>query len=292
MDFSALSLLILQGLLNSLVYAMLLLLLASGLTLVFGMLGVLNVAHASFYMLGAYFAYSLVQITRSFWLSLLLAPLAVGLLGFLTERFLLRRAHALGHSHELLLTFGLAYIIEESVKWIWGTGSQPVEAPTLLAGSMQIFGSPYPVYRLFICAFGIVLFGSLAAVLFGTRLGMIIRAAVSDIQMVDALGFNVRLVFVGVFGAGAFLAGVAGVIAAPLLSVYPGMGPDMLVDTFIVVVVGGLGSLNGALVASLLLGTLQSFGVLVVPRLAMIFSFLLMAAVLIWRPMGLLGERA
>jgi len=282
---------LLLGMLNGVVYAMLLFLLSSGLTVVFGMLGVLNIAHASFYMLGAYFAYSLVQWTGSFWAALLLAPVAVGGLGVLVERFLLRKAHQFGHSHELLLTFGLAYIILEIVKWIWGTGSHPMNAPVRLDESLPILGQVYPTYRLFICALGLCVLVALGLLLFRTRLGMIVRAAVSDFSMVDALGFNVRALFVGVFGVGAGLAGLAGVIAAPLLSVYPGMGSDMLVDTFIVVVVGGLGSLKGALIASFILGELQSFGVLIIPRLAMIFSFLLMTLVLIWRPMGLFGER-
>lgn len=291
MDMFGVGVTLLFGILNSFGYAMLLFLLSSGLTVVFGMLGVLNIAHASFYMLGAYFAYSLVQSTGSFWWGLLVSPVVVGVLGVLTERTLLRRAHRLGHGHELLLTFGLAYIVLELVKWIWGTGSHPVSAPAVLDGSVRLVGGAYPAYRLFVCVFGLGVLVGLALLLFKTRLGMIVRAAVSDIDMVNALGFNVRGLFVGVFGIGAFLAGLAGVIAAPLLSVYPGMGPDMLVDTFIVVVVGGLGSLKGALIASFLLGGLQSFGVVIVPRLAMIFSFLLMTVVLIWRPMGLFGER-
>ncbi len=292
MDVFAFTLTIVFATLNAVVYAMLLFLLASGLTLVFGMLGVLNVAHASFYMIGAYLTYALVQATGAFWLGLLLAPLAVGALGVATERFLLRKVHAFGHSHELLLTFGVAYIVEEVVKWIWGTESHPLNAPAWLDGVVNLLGIAYPLYRLFICALALLVFVGLGIVLFRTRLGMIVRAAVDDSEMVNALGFNVRGVFMGVFGMGALLAGLAGVIAGPLLSVYPGMGTDILVDTFIVVVVGGLGSLKGALVASLLLGGLQAFGTLLLPGLAMIFSALLMAAVLIWRPAGLFGERA
>lgn len=279
------------GLLNGFVYAMLLLLLSLGLTVVFGMLRILNIAHTSFYMLGAYLSYSVLQVTGSLLLTVLVTPLGVAVLGMLTERFLLRGAHRLGHSHELLLTLGLMYVVVELVKWIWGSGYYPVAPPAALDVSLPILGSLYPTYRLFVSAVGLSLLGTLALLFFKTRLGMIIRAAVSDLEMVSALGFNVRWLFVWVFGVGTGLAGIAGVIAAPLFTVYPGMAADMLVETFIVVVVGGLGSLKGALIASLLVGELQSLGVLVAPRFAMIFSFLLMTVILIWKPVGLFGDR-
>lgn len=278
--------------LNSLGYGLLLFLLASGLTVVFGLLGVLNVAHASFYMLGAYLAYELVLRTGSFWLALLVAPWVVVILGILVERYTLRRVHALGHWHQLLLTMGLGYVVLEGVKWIWGTESHPMAVPAILAGSIDIGGGAYPIYRIFMSASALVTLGVLAVVLFKTKLGMVVRAAVSNKDMVNALGYNVGYVFTGVFALGAFLAGVAGVIAAPMLSVYPGMAADIGVDIFIVVVVGGLGSLKGALIASLLLGVFQSFGILIVPDFAIFFSFLLMAVVLTLKPMGLYGERA
>lgn len=278
--------------LNSLAYGLLLFLLASGLTVVFGMLGVLNVAHASFYMAGAYLAYAVVKATGNFWLAMLLAPIAVAAIGVVSERFLLRKVHALGHGHQLLLTLGLGFIILETVKWVWGSESHPMPPPALLAGSVELMVGTYPVYRLFLCGMTLLVLASIAYVLFRTRLGMIVRAAVSDREMVNALGYNVGNVFTGVFGMGTFLAGFAGVIAAPMISVYPGMAADVMVDLFIVVVVGGLGSLKGALVASLLLGLFQSFGILLMPDFAMVFSFTLMAAVLVWRPLGLYGERA
>lgn len=277
--------------LNSLAYGLLTFLLASGLTVVFGMLGVLNVAHTSFYMLGAYLALAAVTLSGNFWLGLLLAPIAVAGVGLASERFLLRKVHALGHGHQLLLTLGLGFIILELVKWVWGTESHPMPPPALLKGSVDLFIGAYPTYRLFLCGVTLVVLAVLAFAIFKTRLGMIVRAAVSDSEMVDALGYNVGNVFTGVFGLGALLAGLAGVIAAPMISVYPGMAADILVDMFIVVVVGGLGSLKGALVASLLLGVFQSFGILLVPDLAMFFSFLLLAVVIAWRPMGLFGER-
>lgn len=278
--------------LNSVGYGLLLFLLSSGLTVVFGLLGVLNVAHASFYMLGAYLAFELVQRTGSFWLALLVAPLLVAAFGILCERYLLRRVHALGHSHQLLLTLGLGYVMLEGIKWIWGTESHPLMVPSLLSGSVAIGPGAYPIYRLFMCIAALVVLAALALLLYRTRLGMIVRAAVSNTEMVSALGYNVGTVFTGVFALGALLAGIAGVIAAPMLSVYPGMAGDIGIDIFVVVVVGGLGSLRGALIASLLLGVFQSFGILLLPEFAIFFSFLLMAIVLSWKPMGLYGDRA
>jgi branched-chain amino acid transport system permease protein len=183
------------------------------------------------------------------------------------------------------------FVITEAVKWIWGDFPRPVEVPPALAGSVHMLGSQYPVYRFFILAISFIVLAGLLYVFLKTRLGIRIRAAVSDAQMVDALGVNVPRLFLGVFSGGAALAGLAGVVAGPFLSTYPGMGLDMLVDTFVVVVVGGFGSLPGALVASLMIGELQSFGILFIPRLALVFQFLLMAAVLIIRPAGLFGEK-
>jgi branched-chain amino acid transport system permease protein len=200
--------------------------------------------------------------------------------------------HALGHWHQLLLTLGLGYVMLEGVKLIWGTESHPLMAPALLSGSISIGTGAYPIYRLFMFASALIILGALALLLYRTRLGMIVRAAVSNTEMVNALGYNVGNVFTGVFALGAYLAGVAGVIAAPMLSVYPGMASDIGIDIFVVVVVGGLGSLRGALIASLLLGVFQSFGILLLPDFAIFFSFLLMAIVLTWKPMGLYGDRA
>jgi branched-chain amino acid transport system permease protein len=275
---------------HGLVYGMLLFLVASGLTLVFGMMRVLNIAHASFYMLGAYFAYSVVAGTGSFWLALLVAPIAVGLIGAGVERFLLRQMGGGSHVLELMLTFGLFYIIGEVVLWIWGSTAHPVPEPPLLSGSVPLLGARYPVYRLFILGVSALLCVILWLVLMASRIGIIIRSAVSDGEMVSALGIDVSLVRMGVFGAGAALAALAGVIAAPFLQADPTMGSAILIDTFAVVVVGGFGSLLGALVAAQLIAQLQSFGILFVPELATVFEFLLMTAVFIFRPQGLLGE--
>jgi branched-chain amino acid transport system permease protein len=282
---------ILTQALHGLVYGMLLFLVASGFTLVFSMMGVLNITHAAFYMLGAYCTYTITIYSGNFWASLLIAPVVVGVLGMLVERFMLRQAHKGGHIAELLLTFGMFYVLAEFVRLIWGTNSLRVPMPSLLAGAIPLLGRTYPVYRLFILGFSILVLIGMACLLLRTRTGILVRAAVSDAQMVDALGTNVSTLFIGVFGGGAALAALAGVIAAPFLSVYPGMGMDVLLDCFVVIIVGGLGSLLGALVASLMLGELQSFGILLVPQLALVLQFFLMAVILVARPSGLFGEK-
>jgi branched-chain amino acid transport system permease protein len=277
--------------LHGVVSGMLLFLVASGLTLVFGMMGILNIAHAGFYMLGAYLAYSVVHATGDFWLSLLIAPIVVGALGALVERFLLRRTHAFGHAYELLLTFGLFFMIGEAVRWVWGSDPLQVPVPAGLGGSIPFLGSRYPVYRLFILAVSSVICVGMAVALLKTRIGIVIRSAVSDGEMVAALGINTPLVSMGVFTAGSALAAIAGVIAAPFLQADPSMGAVILTDLFVVIVIGGFGSLLGALLASLMIGELQSFGILWFPEFALVFQFLLMAIVLIVRPQGLFGEK-
>ena len=276
--------------LHGLVYGMLLFLVASGLTLIFGMMGVLNFAHGALYMLGAYFSFTILQWTGMFWLSLLVAPFIVMGVGMVMERFFLRKVHVYGHVHELLLTFGMAYIIEELVKIIWGNEPVRVRLPAVLSGSVSFVGIEYPVYRLFILVISFVVFVLMFVVLFKTRAGIIVRAAVSNKEMVDALGFNVPMIFLLLFGMGAWLAGLAGVIGGPYLITNPAMASTIIIDLFVVVVIGGLGSVGGALVASLLIGQLQSIGILFLPQFAIVFEFLLMALVLIFRPYGLMGE--
>lgn len=277
--------------LHGLAYAGLLFLVSAGLTLVFGMMNVLNFAHAAMYMLGAYFSYSiLLHTTGQFWLSLMISPVILFILGAGVEKFLLRRAHKFGHVAELLLTFGLAYVITELVKLYWGDYPLPVNIGGFLGSTFQIFGITYPVYRIFIFFCGIFIGIVLALILYKTRLGITLRAIVNDGQMANMLGVNVPLVLMGVFAFGAALSGFAGVIAGPLLSTYPGMAHDILIDAFVVIVVGGFGSLGGAVVASFLIGQLQSFGVLLFPKLSMMLVYLLMAVVLIIKPSGLFGE--
>ena len=277
--------------LHGLAYAGLLFLVSAGLTLVFGMMNVLNFAHAAMYMLGAYFSYSIMMhFTGQLWLSLMICPVILFIIGALIERFLLRRVHKFGHVQELLLTFGLAYIITELVKLFWGNYPLAVNIGGVLGSTIPIFGITYPVYRIFIFLSAIFVGTVMALILYKTRLGIILRAAVNDSEMANTLGVNVPLVFMGVFAFGAALSGFAGVIAGPLLSTFPGMAQEILIDAFVVIVVGGFGSLGGAVVASLLIGELQSFGVLLFPKLSIALIYLLMAVVLIIKPSGLFGE--
>jgi branched-chain amino acid transport system permease protein len=288
---SVVSTFVIQGL-HGLAYGMLLFLVASGLTLVFGMMNVLNIAHVSFYMLGAYFSYQMLNMVGNFWVGLVVCPILVGILGILLERFLLRRVHAGGHVQEFVIGFGILFVVNESVKWIWGTADLPVPIPQALSGSVMIMGIVYPTYRLFILFFSLAVLGFLAYILMKTRLGITVRAAVSDRDMVSALGTNTPFVFMLVMGIGSWLAGLAGVIAGPFINTYPGMALDILVDCFVVTVSGGLGSLLGAVVASFIIGELSSFGILFIPRFAIVFPFLFMAVVLIIKPSGLFGEKA
>lgn len=276
---------------HGLAYGMLLFLISSGLTLIFGMMGILNIAHAAFAMLAAYFTFTVWQLTGSFWLALIIAPVVAGFCGILTERFLLRPVHKQGHLAELLLTVGLLTLIVEIVKLFWGTESLVVKIPHSLSGLVNFAGLVYPVYRLFIIGISLLILGFMAVILFKTRLGMIVRAAVSDPDMVSALGINTPLVFMLVFGIGIWLAGVAGAVAGPLLTVFPGMADFLGMDAFVVVVVGGFGSLGGAFIVALFLGELNAYGIQFIPRLAPVLMFTFMALVLAFKPMGLFGER-
>ena len=276
---------------HGMAYGLLLFLVASGFTLVFGLMNVLNIAHAAFYMLGAYLGYTIMFHGGSFWLSLLVAPVMVGLLGIVIERFILRKAHRFGHLAEFLLTYGIFFILGQLVIIKWGSVPLSLTTPPILAGTIPLLGTSYPVYRIFILLFSILVLLGLGLILVRTRTGILIRAAVTDPDMVEALGTNTPILFMGVFGGGAALAALAGVIAAPFISAYPAMGLDMLMDCFVIVVIAGFGSLLGTLIASLMIGEIQSFGVLWVPRFAIVFQFMLMALVLIIRPTGLFGEK-
>jgi len=279
-----------QGI-HGLAYGMILFLVASGLNIIFGMMGILNLAHASFFMLSAYFCYQFLSMTGSFWASLLLAPVATAVFGILLERFLLRRVHGLGHMAELILTVGVSLVILAGVKIFWGTESLPVKIPSFLSGLVPIAGMDYPVYRLFIIAMALLVLAMMALLLYKTRLGKIVRAAVSDADMVNALGINMPLVFMLVFGVGTWLAGVAGVAIAPILMVFPGLADQVGMDAFVVVVTGGLGSLSGAFMVSIIFGLLSSYGVQFVSSLAPVLMFAFMAVVLAIKPTGFFGER-
>ena len=279
-----------QGI-HGLAYGMILFLVASGLNIIFGMMGILNLAHASFFMLSAYFCYQFILWTGNFWMALVLAPVVTAFFGILVERFLLRKMHALGHLGELILTVGVSLVILAGVKIFWGTESLPIKIPPLLEGLVKVGGLDYPIYRLFIIGLALVVLVLMALLLYKTRLGKIVRAAVSDPDMVDALGINMRRVFMLVFGVGTWLAGVAGVAIAPILTVFPGLSDQMGMDAFIVVVTGGFGSLAGAFIVSIVFGLLSSYGVQFLSQLAPLLMFIFMAVVLAIRPMGLFGER-
>jgi branched-chain amino acid transport system permease protein len=294
--------LFLTSLLNGVTYGLLLFMLSSGLTLIFSMMGVLNFAHASFYMLGAYFAYQVSTIV-GFWPALVVAPLLVGVIGALVERYGLRKAHASGHVAELLFTFGLAFVIEEIVHLVWGKTPVPYRVPAALDGPLfTLFSTSFPMYKGFMMVVSVGMLVALYALITRTRTGLIIQAALSKPDMVEALGHNVPRIFMLVFGGGAALAGLAGVIGGNALVTEPGMASALGPIVFVVVVVGGLGSLQGAFVASLLIGIVQTMSVgidyklpgfarLSVSQIAPVLPYLIMVLVLIVRPRGLMGTR-
>lgn len=292
MEFVAISLL------NGLSYGLLLFMLSSGLTLIFSMMGVLNFAHASFYMLGAYLAYT-VTAWLGFWPALVLAPLAVGVLGALFERYGLRRVRRFGHVPELLITFGLSYILAELVQLVWGRSSVDYRVPPALDGPLfSLFGAQFPMYRAFMMGVAVLMLVAMGLLL-RTRVGLVIRAALTHPDMAQALGHNVPRIFTLVFGGGCALAGLAGVIGGNAFVTEPGMALSMGGIVFVVVVVGGMGSLAGAFLASLLIGVLQTVAVgldvpvlsIKISQMAPMLPYLLMVLMLIWRPNGLMGTK-
>ncbi len=307
------------SLLNGTVYGLLLFMVSAGLTLVFGMMGVLNFAHASFYMLGAYFAYTL-QRFIGFGPAIMLAAVLSGGVGVVVERWFLRRVHRYGHAHELLLTFGLAFIIAETIKLLFGNYPVDYRIPAALDFAAFTIGrQQYPAYRVLMAAVAIAMFAALYLLLTRTRIGIVVRAAIYKPRMAEALGHNVQLVFMGVFGVGAALAGLAGAIAGAFYTTSPNMALEVGVMVFVVVVVGGLGSLGGAMLASLLIGIITSLAVgvdrsladllavvgagawaqgvggmltLKLSSLAATLPFALMLLILLVRPGGLMGEQS
>ena len=276
--------------LNGLAYGVLLFLLSVGLTLIFGMLDVVNLAHGSFYMLGAYAGLTLIGATGSFWIALLLAPLLVGGIGALLERVCLRPLYRRPPLDQVLLTFGFIYLFEDLVKWIWGGRIRSIPPPDLFKGSVTFFGATIPSYRLFVIAFGLAVAVLLWLLMERTRLGAIIRAGVFDAEMTAGLGINIHRVFTAVFAFGAALGGLSGVIAGPIQSAYPAMGAGILIPALIVVVVGGLGSLKGSLAGSLIIGQAETFGKAWLPDSAMLIIYVVMALVVLLRPQGLFGR--
>lgn len=276
--------------LNGLVTSMLLFIMAAGLSLIFGQMNVINLAHGAFYLLGGYIGLSTIRFLDSFWLALILAPLLVAALGIIIEYFFLRRLYgAHRHLDQVLFTFGLALIASDLIQWNWGAYVESVPPPALLAGQVPIFNLDFPIYRLSLIFFGLILAGLLWLFLERTRLGAIVRAGVSDAQMVSGLGINIHLVFAGVFALGTALAALSGVVGAPIRSLYPGLDFEILILTLVVVVVGGLGSLQGAFFGSLLIGLADTFGKALWSEFSLFFIFAVMAIVLLIRPSGLFG---
>ena len=307
------------SLFNGVLYGMLLFLLASGLTLIFSMMGVLNFAHASFFMLGAYFAYQISQ-PLGFWAALIVGPILVGVLGAAVERYALRPVHRFGHVAELLFTFGLAFVIEEVVQMIWGKVPVPYDVPeSMNVAAFAWQGLDYSLYRLFMLVISVAIFVALFFGLTRTRIGLIIRASLTHPHMVASLGHDVPKVFMWTFGVGCALAGVAGVLSGNVLGTEPGMAIQLGPIVFVVIVVGGLGSLGGALIASLLIGILNNLAIsydfsfypifaalgierdvdgvladlvnLTTAGIAPLVPYLLLVLMLIFRPRGLLGTR-
>jgi branched-chain amino acid transport system permease protein len=288
-------------LLNSVQYGLLLFLIASGLTLIFGIMGIINLAHGSFYMIGAYLAWSFAERLGSLWLAIPAGIVLSVAIGVLLEWLLISRLYRRDHLYQVLLTYGLILMAEELRSVVWGDDVHGVPVPALLSASIRLTETlSYPVYRLWISGVCIVLAFGMYWLIARTRLGMTIRAGASNREMVACLGVNIELIYRLVFALGVALAAFAGMISAPVSSVFPGMGNQVLIICFVVVVIGGIGSVKGALVGALLIGLVDTFGKVVevsiggfrvLPELAGTTTYLLMAVVLLWRPEGIFGRK-
>ena len=278
-------------LLNSVQYGLLLFMLAAGLTLIFGIMGVVNLAHGSFYMLGAYLAYALAGQLGNLFLAIAVGAVLAALFGLALEWLLFRHFYERDHLDQVLLTFGLIYIFEELRSLLWGDDVHGVAVPPLLDWSIPLTDTlSYPVYRLFMSGLCIALALGLYLLIAKTRLGMKIRAGAFNREMAESLGVNIKLLHALVFALGVGLAAVAGMVAAPVSSVYPNMGAPVLIMCFVVVVIGGIGSVRGALIAALLVGFVDTFGKVLLPQVAGMLVYMLMAAVLLWKPEGLFKQ--
>jgi branched-chain amino acid transport system permease protein len=276
-------------LLNGLVYGMLLFLMAAGLSLIFGLMNVVSLAHGSFFMLGAFFGLAIFEVTGSFWIAFVLAPVPVAALGVAIEMLFMRPLYRRGHMDQVLLTFGFTFVIFDIVQSVWGRTVKSLPAPPILQGVTEIGFGMFSAYRLALIGLG----GGLAVLLWlfleRSRLGAMVRAGVDDAAMASGLGANIPALFTAIFGAGVALAALGGVAAGPILGLYPGMDTDILIPAFIVIVIGGMGSLRGAFLGSLLIGIADTFGKAYLPGLALFLIYLVMAAVLLLRPQGLFG---
>lgn len=277
--------------LNAMQYSMLLFLLSIGLTVIFGLMHFVNLAHASLYMLGAYFGISISAMTGQFWLAFMLSPIIVTCIGAVLYFTLIDRMRGAGPMNQVLVTFGLIFVILDLVRLGWGDIALGLEAPAELSHTVSFWGISYPAYRLFIIALGLVVMISMWVVLRRTQIGAMIRASVENADMAASLGINVGRLFFLVFCFGCALAGLAGVAAAPIFSATTTMGITILIPTLIVVVIGGLGSLEGAITGSLIIGFLETFGAVLLPSLSAVLTYMLLAAVLVFRPQGLIPAR-
>lgn len=278
-------------LLNGIQYGFLLFLVASGLTLVFGIMGIINLAHGSFYMIGAYLAYWFTGLTDNLFTGILLALPVSLVVGYAVERLAISYLYRRDHLYQVLLTYALILIFNELQRMLWGSDVHSVPIPDLLGGSLPLTeNQAYPIYRLFISACCIAIALAMYWVIQKTRLGMTIRAGASNREMVQSLGINVNRLFAIVFSLGATLAALAGMLAAPVNSVYPGIGDGILIISFVVVVIGGIGSIKGAFIGAMLIGIADTFGKVMLPEMASMVVYALMAIVLFWRPMGLFGK--
>lgn len=278
--------------LNGLQFSMLLFLLSVGLTVIFGLLHFVNLAHGALYMIGAYVGVSAAAELGSYWAAFIAGPIAVTLVGVVLYVSLIRRMRRAGPMNQVLVTFGLIFVALDLVRIIWGDIALGLEAPASLSGPVEVFGVSYPAYRLFVILVGVVVMAVLGLVLAKTQIGAMIRAGVENDAMAACMGIDVEKLFFAVFCVGCALAGLAGVVAAPVFSATPGMGTDILIPTLIVVVIGGLGSLRGAIAGSLIVGFIQTFGAVIAPGLASILVYILLAAVLVIKPAGLLPARS
>jgi len=273
---------------------MFLFLIASGLSLVFGVMRVLNFAHGSFYMIGAYLAWQVVNwlqpMPERFWPAVLAASFGVALLGAIVERLLLRHLYDREELYQLLFTYALVLVLGDAAKFLWGTQQLSVSRPPVLGGGIEIFGTLVPHYNLFIMLFGPLVALSVWLMLTRTTMGRMVRAAALDREMLGALGANVGWLYTGMFALASFLAGLSGALVTPIQSIVPGMDVEIIVQAFIVVVIGGLGSFWGTFLGSVIYGQVLSFGILVFPGFSLFSVFALMAVILILRPWGLLGR--
>src|SRR6478735_8994787 len=276
-------------LLNGLVYGVLLFLMAAGLSLIFGLMNVVSLAHGSFFMLGAFFGLSIFKFTGSFWLALILAPIPVVAIGIVMEFVFMRPLYKRGHMDQVLLTFGFTFVFFDLVQTLWGRVVLRLPAPESLQGAVQIGLGVFSAYRLFLIGFGIAIALLLWLFLERSRIGAMVRAGVDNAAMAAGLGGNIPALFSSIFGAGVALAALGGIAAGPVLGLYPGMDTDILIPAFIVIVIGGMGSLRGAFLGSLLIGIADTFGKAYLPNHALFLIYLLMAVVLLMRPQGMFG---